>query len=249
MSESGRSQVSKSDIRNRMQNRYDRLWRSTVGKIRAGKIDRDPVLAAGRPDRRRGLTLIARPASNVRKRIAAFLGQLRDLEPEQYYYAPAQLHLTLLSLFTATVEHARFFAKTEQYMAAVDVALRKAAPIRIQLNGVTSSPGAIMIQGFVENDALNEVRDALRGQLRVRGLVDGVDTRYRLQTAHITVVRFRARLQDGEQLAAMLERERNLSFGIINVRSVSLVRNDWYMTRRVVKTVERYHLPPRRNTI
>ncbi|MDB6018499.1 MAG: hypothetical protein JWR19_2988 [Pedosphaera sp.] len=226
MNERGRNQVSRSDVRQRMQNRYDRLWKATVGKLRTGDIDQDPVLAAGRPDRRRGLTLIARPDSNVRKRIAAFLGQLRALEPEQHYYAPSELHLTLLSLFTATVEPARFFAKTEQYMAAVDMALRKAAPIRIQFKGVTASPGAIMIQGFVENEALNEVRDSLRRQLRLRGLAEGVDTRYRLQTAHMTVVRFHAHLHDGEQLAAMLERARNLPFGRINIRRVSLVRND-----------------------
>src|ERR1035438_4949768 len=99
----------------------------------------------------------------------AFLSELRGLEPDQHYYAPSELHVTILSLFAAMVEHERFFARTEQYMAAVDSTLRKVAPIRIEFAGVTASSGAIMIQGFCDTEALNDVRDALRRQLRSRG--------------------------------------------------------------------------------
>jgi 2'-5' RNA ligase len=225
-----------------LRERYDRLWSATIGTIRAGTVDTDPVLAVGTPDRRRGLTLIAWPSLNVRRRVAAFLDQLREIEPEQHYYAPSELHVTVLSLFTATVDHESLLAQTGRYVSALDPVLRNVLPIRIGFEGVTATAGAIMIQGFIEDDTLNDARDALRRQLRVHGLAEGVDGRYRLETAHVTVARFRSRLRDGARLAALLERARRRSFGATQIRSVSLVENDWYMTRRVTRTVKRYRL-------
>jgi 2'-5' RNA ligase len=188
------------------------------------------------------LTLIARPSPEVRKKITAFLGRLRGLEPEQYYYAPMEFHVTVLALFTAVVGHKRFFAKTAEYIAAVESALEKAEPIRIEFKGVTASAGAIIIQGLVRDGALDELRDGLRGQLRDRGLAEGVDVRYRLRTAHITVARFRAPLRDGGRLAGELERARHRAFGSIKMRRLVLVSNDWYMTRRVVENLARFRL-------
>jgi 2'-5' RNA ligase len=100
-----------------------------------------------------------------------------------------------------------------------------------------------MIQGFFDNDALNDLRDALRSQLRVRGLAEGVDRRYRLEFDHMTVARFRAPLVESERFATVLEQARGRSFGVTTVRSLSLVENDWYMSHRVTETVKRYRLP------
>jgi len=229
-------------VRTGLRERYDRLWSAAVGALRAGRPETDPVLAAGMPDRRRGLTLVARPSPPVRRRVAAFLDGLREIEPEQHYYAPSELHVTVLSLFTATVDHAPLLARTASYVSAVDGAMRKAAPFRIGFAGVTATPGAILVQGFFEDDALDALRDSVRGQLRVRGLAHGVDGRYRLETAHVTVARFRARLRDGERLAEAIERARHRPFGATTVRSVSLVETDWYMTRETARTLKRYRL-------
>ena len=235
------SAVEKNSCR-RLQRRYDGLWSAAIGKIRTGKIESDRVLAGGLVDRRRGLTLIARPSVEVRERVATFLRELRRLEPEQYYYARADLHLTILSPFTATIAHKRFFAHTEKYLAAVESALQKAAPMRIEFTGVTASPGAIMIQGFPDSEALNDLRDKLRHQLRVRGLTRGLDVRYRLETAHMTVARFRAPLRDGKHVAAVLRRSRRRPFGSMTIKSLSLVTNDWYMTHQTLETLNRYRL-------
>ena len=240
MNESGAPPVVENESRRRLQNRYDEMWLAAIARIRTGEIEPDPVLSSGSPDRRRGLTVIARPSAAVRRRVAAFLDQLRGIEPDQHYYAGSELHLTVLSLFTATVDHGPLFARTEDYVSAVDSALRTVAPIRIEFTGVTASPGTVMIQGFFTNAALNDLRDALRDQLRVRGLTEGVDRRYRLETAHVTVVRFRARLRDGERFAGALERARERSFGAWSIRSFSLVKNDWFMTQPALETMKRY---------
>jgi len=222
------------------------MWLSAIGSIRAGLIEVDQFLATGLPDRRRGMTLIAQPSRQVQARVTSFLRQLQRLEPNQYYYAPSELHVTILSLFTATVEHERFFARTEEYVSAVDEALRKVAPISIELRGVTTSAGAILIQGFPRRDGLDRMRDALRRELRICGLTEGLDARYRLETAHMTVTRFRARLRDSERFAIALERARRRLFGTMNIRSFRLVKNDWYMTQLCLELIKRYRLQPTR---
>jgi 2'-5' RNA ligase len=149
-----------------------------------------------------------------------------------------------LSFFTATTEPAPFFARTHQYVAAVSRALQGSGPIHIEFEGVTASPAAVLIQGFPNDSHLNELRDRLRDQLRAEGLGNGLDERYRLETVHITAVRFRAPLRQSETFAAALERARHRSFGSATVRSLSLVKNDWYMSRQVTETVRRYRIPP-----
>jgi 2'-5' RNA ligase len=205
-------------------------------------VDVDPVLAARVADQRRGLTVIARPSPAVRQRAGELVRDLRDLEPDQHYYRPGELHLTVLSLFTATVDHGPHLAQTEQYVSAVDSALRQVAPIRIEFEGVTASAAAVMIQGFFEDDTLNHLRNALRGSLRDRGLGEKLDERYRLEVSHLAVARFRAPLRNGERFAAALECARQRPFGATTIASLCLVKHDWYMTHRVVETVKRYRL-------
>lgn len=243
MGKTGIGQPPQRSARARLRNSYDRLWSQTVGKIRTGNLELDWVLAVRGPDRRRGLTLIGRPGAEVRRHVAVFLSELRELEPDQYYYHTTEFHLTVLSLFTATLEHGPHFAKTERYVSAVDSALRQAAPIRIEFEGITASAGALMIQGFLENDELNDLRDNLRRQLRVRRLAAGLDQRYRLETAHMTVARFRAPLRDSERFADALERARDRPFGDARIAGLSLVKHDWYMSRRTTETLKRYRLP------
>ena len=225
-----------------MRERYDRLWSAAVARIRLGQVEIDSVLAAGAADRRRGLTVIARPPPAIQRRVAEFLDHLRHLEPDQHYYAPTEFHLTILSLFTATPHPQPFFAQAPQYLAAVEAALARARPIPLVFTGITASPGSVMIQGFPAADTLNKLRDALREELLDRGLAQGLDERYRLETAHMTVARFRAPLRDPGRLAAALTQARRRPFGAMTIGPVSLVSNDWYMTRGVVKTIRRYRL-------
>ena len=239
---SDNTQIQQNDVRGRLRDRYDGLWSAAVGKIRAGQIEIDPLLAARQPDRRRCFTAIARPTPVVRESVAAFLEGLRCIEPDQYYYAPTEFHVTVLSLFTATVAFEPFFARKDQFVAAVDAAFTNATPIRIEFAGVTASPGAIMVQGFFDDEALNAIRDSLRRELCDRGLAETIDSRYRLETAHMTVARFRVRLRDSKRLAAALEHARSLLFGVADIRYFDLVQNDWYMTDQSINPVKRYFI-------
>ena len=233
-----------SGARDHLRGRYDQLWSEAIGRIRAGRIERDPVLQAGLPDPRRGFTVIARPSPAVRQRLAAVLRDLRQIEQEQYYYSPSEFHVTVLSLFTATLNPNPWLAQKSHFIAAVDAALKRVAPIRIDFKGVTASRGAVLVQGFPDNESLNGLRDLLRSQLKLHGLGEGVDQRYRLRTAHMTVVRFRSPLSDSRRFAAALEEARQKAFGMTTVRSLSLVENDWYMSHRATRILKSYRLVP-----
>ncbi len=222
--------------------RYLRLWNSTLPAIRNGEIEIDSVLASGIPDGRRGFTLIARPCPEVQSRIMEFLHELRGLEPEQYYYHPDALHMTVLSLFTATEHYEKFTADVGNYQAATHSALKGIHPFQIEFRGITASTGAIMVQGFPDSTMLETVRTRLRSELLRRGLNDGVDSRYRLITAHITVARFRKSLRDGRKFASELEQWRETSFGTSSVKELSLIGSDWYASPETVTTLSTWTL-------
>ena len=96
-------------------------------------------------------------------------------------------------------------------------------------------------EGF-DDDALNDLRNELRRHLSACGLGAGLDQRYRLQTAHMTVARFREPLRDSRRFAVALEKARRQRFGTATIGSLSLVENDWYMSQSVTETLKRYRL-------
>ncbi len=221
---------------------YGEMFSSSAARILAGDLEIDAVLAGRESDHRRGMTLIARPSPNVRARACTLIEGLRVLEPDQYYYPPTDFHITVLPMFTATPQPGRFAAKSDAYEAVVAKVLKARAPIRVEFRGVTLSRAAVLIQGFPENGALNDLRENLRQKLRECGLGGTMDGRYKLQTAHMTVARFRAPLRNSDAFVNQLEAQRDRAFGTTSFRSFHLVMNDWYMRYRTLKRVKRYDL-------
>jgi 2'-5' RNA ligase len=222
--------------------RYEHLWKSALPAIRSGAIEIDATLANRIPDRRRGFTLIARPDPQTRERVLNFLDTLRVIEPEQYYYSPVSLHVTVLSLFTATEAHERFSQRRKEYESAIQSVVTGTRSFPIQFCGITASPGAVMIQGFPGGDVLEQVRERLRACLQNRDLADGLDTRYRLVTAHMTALRFRERLRDSSQFAQRMEEFRGTAFGASQIELLTLVKNDWYLSPQSLELLADYPL-------
>lgn len=210
--------------------RYAQMWDGAIESVRAGDINVDPLLARREADQRRCLTVLARPSIVVQQSVNAFLEELRQTDPEQYYYDLKELHITVLSLFTATLDFQKHVTQFDAYFTAVNSALADARAFTIEFTGVTLTKDAIMIQGFPGTPTLNIVRDNLRRELRKGGLADGLDGRYVLKTAHMTVARFRHPLRDSQRFSDLLTRFRDHSFGEAKVGEVHLVRNDWYMS-------------------
>jgi 2'-5' RNA ligase len=225
------------------QERYDAMWADAWPAIAAGRIDCDAHLAHGRDvDARRGLTLIVRPGPALRAAFQQVLDRLTAIAPGQYPQPPSDLHLTVLSLCTVAADNTAHLARLDEYRAAVRAALQGMAPFDIAFRGLTASRGAVVAQGHPHDSALAALRERVRAALRTRALDASLDGRYRLVTAHMTLLRFARPLADPAHFAAALAALRDVPLGTLHAAEVELVVNDWYMTEASVTVVERFGL-------
>ena len=222
---------------------YDALWEEAAPLVRTGGATMDPWLSHPTADARRGVTLLALPAKAVIAQLSAFIAQLRALEPEQRYQPASDLHHTVLSLFTATADYAAYMAHLPAYREAVSEAASATPPFMIDVRGVTLTPGAVLAQGFPRDDPLAILHDKLRAALAARGLGDGLDQRYRLVTAHMTLVRFATPLREPRRFVAALAGARQSDFGSTMVERLELVFGDWFHTAAHEQLIAQFQLP------
>jgi 2'-5' RNA ligase len=221
---------------------YDRLWAEARPQLAANAIAIDRHLAERAADRRRGITLIARPSWAVAARIAELVDELRAQEPEQYFYRPDELHSTILTPISGSDSFDLGRTPLAVYQSVFAELFARICPFRIDFWGVTASPGAVMVQGFAEDDRLNQLREAIRSELGRAGLGAGLDTRYRIVTAHMTVMRFCAPLRAPQQLVDRLHTARGRDLGSMLVDRIDFVFNDWYMSHDRVQLLASYPL-------
>lgn len=219
-----------------LRDHYDAMWDTALPAIASGAVDCDLGIGAV-PDQRRGLTLIARPALALQASFDALLATLATEATGQYRYPASDMHVTILPLFTAT-EHAEGeLARMDDYRAVAQAAVARMAPFEIDFDGLTLSNGAVMARGVPRDQTLETLRERLRAGLRARGLDATVDQRYRLVTAHVTLLRFAAPLRAPARFAALLAALRNVPLGTMRVEAIELVVNDWYMSSGALQRV------------
>lgn len=222
--------------------RYRALWEESAPLVREGRAELDPTAVRRGEDRRRGVTLLARPDDELGARLAAVGAELGAGEPGVVPTPAGDLHLTVLSLFTATVDFPRYLAHFGTYQQAVEDALEEAQPFDVELRGVTLSPGAVLVQGFPADDTLHRVRERLRAAMQARGRGGDLDQRYRLETAHLTLARFGAPLVDPPAFVERVGARREVELGTLHVDRLELVLGDWYLSAERVTEIEGYLL-------
>lgn len=219
---------------------YDLMWRDAVRRLQDGQYELDPLINA-RGDTRRGVTALAYLKGNphLTKEIGDFLTELKRVEPRQYFYPESDLHLTILSIISCEPGLRLGELDREAYSKTFRRAVQNAGPIKIHFRGVTASPSCILVQGFPEGEGLGRIRDRLREAFGASGLKTSIDARYRVSTAHATVVRFRAPIRDAEWLLKSLSPYREHHFGTLEVDEVGLVFNNWYQNQWATTTLSR----------
>ena len=130
---------------------YDQLWQDALSHFQSGRVQTDPFLLDRQNDNRLGLSVIARLSQETIGQIDQLLDDLKGIDAEQYYYQCHELHITVLSLFTATEDYEPYLGKYSEYLAAVNAALSEAKRFHIEFSGVTASKGAVLVQGFPNN--------------------------------------------------------------------------------------------------
>ncbi|MDR6845886.1 mutarotase [Flavobacterium granuli] len=210
---------------------YDRLYADSIEKIKNDYYSIDNLIDSS-SDNRFGITVLIRPSVDIKNKIQDFLDELKKNNPNQYYYPNSDIHVTVLSIISC---HDGFDLKTisiPEYQKIIQKSIEDIKDLEIHFEGITASNSAIMIQGFMSNDSLNQLRNNLRINFKNSGLQQSIDSRYAIQTAHSTVMRFREKIIDKESLLITLEEYRTFDFDKFKVENIELVYNDWY---------QRYH--------
>ena len=220
---------------------YDGLYKEAIQKIRTDDYQTDDLIDACDDDRR-GITLVIRPQLQVRNNIQNFLADLKAIEPGQYYYPNSDIHITLMSVISCYNGFDLSQISIPEYVEIIKKSLIHGKPVSIEFKGITASPSCIMVQGFMSNDILNDIRDQLRINFRNSGLQQTIDQRYSIQTAHATVIRFRKQFRRKENFLKALEKYRNFDFGQFNVNNIELVHNDWYQRKDNLKRIYKFSL-------
>lgn len=210
---------------------YNQLYKSSSEAIlnRNYRLDakiNDPS------DSRFGITLLLRPSEKIKTSIQLFLKELKAIEPSQYYYPDSDIHITVMSIISCYEGFSLDQIAVESYIEIIQKSLADLDEIKIEFRGVTASNSAVMIQGFPSDESLNNLRDKLRENFKNSALEQSIDSRYSIATAHSTVMRFREKLQNPEELIQIANQFREYNFGEFKVDKLELVFNDWYQRER-----------------
>lgn len=218
---------------------YDTLYKESIEKIATNTYHIDNQIDSP-SDHRFGLTLIIRPDGSTKNAIQRFLNELKEIDPDQYYYPDSDIHVTVLSIISCYDGFDLASISIPDYVAIIEKSLVGIPDLVINFQGITASPSAIMLQGFPDTNSLDDLRNNLRMNFKNSGLEQSIDKRYSIQTAHSTLARFRKPIDNKEKLLALLEEYRNFDFGAYKVEHYYLVYNDWYQREKWVKELHKF---------
>lgn len=184
----------------------------------------DPYLA-GRPDDRRGLSLILRLPAHVSRNIGFAVQELRAVDPGLYLYPATDMHITVLDVIGARSQLRLSKDQLKSYYQVIRRVATATPAISWRLKGLMLSPGAVMVKGYYSSD-LQKLRSTLRTALHRAGLP--IQERYQTRSGHVTIARFRQSLQHPRNLVRLVDENRGLAFGEFTATQLDLVVHDWY---------------------
>lgn len=220
---------------------YNKLYDSSIKKIENGVYRTDSFIDSP-TDFRYGITLLIRPPQKIKNNIQLFINELKQIDPSQYYYPSTDIHITIMSIISCYEGFQLDQISIPDYVQLIKSSINEMGRFDIDLHGVTASESSIMIQGFPEQEMMNNLRDRLRSNFQSSNLKQSIDKRYAIQTAHSTVVRFRKKILNQKKFIAIVEKNRNFEFGSFQVSELELVFNDWYQSKEKSKLLAKFPL-------
>ncbi|XPF92472.1 2'-5' RNA ligase family protein [Colwellia sp. RE-S-Sl-9] len=210
-----------------LEKKYNAMWETSQAHFADQGVDIDPNLYSNY-DNRKGITVIAKFSSDLGVEINQLFEKLKCIEPKQYYYSENELHLTVLSLISCNENFTIEQININQYKSLISESVVGIKPFEVRFKGITASSSCIMLQGFPLDDSLLYLRNNLRKIFAQSGLFNTIDERYKIDTAHSTAIRFRHKLEQMKEFIQLLEQFRKLDLGVLHVKELQLVYNDWY---------------------
>lgn len=224
---------------------YNEMWDTFSKAVTSNHCQIDRLINEP-SDTRRGITVLSYLHQNsvLVSEITNFQNHLKSLEPNQYYQPKTDLHLTVLSIITCVDNFSLSKNGALAYAEVFNDALSNVGSFEIHFNGVTASPNCILLQGFMPNELLSDLREKLRVAFKLSPLHTSIDSRYKIATAHSTVVRFNTPLNDPCKLFEILCQYRDYDFGTQTIDKLKLVFNNWYLQKDYTKILAESFLSP-----
>ena len=220
---------------------YDSLYKTSIKRIETDVYDIDPLIDS-LSDNRFGITLLIRPSEDVKNNIQKFLNDLKAVDANQYYYENSDIHITVMSIISCYDGFELESINISEYITLINESIQNISNLKIEFKGITASTSCIMVQGFMNTEALNDTRNNLRISFKNSTLQQSIDKRYAIQTAHATVLRFKEKITDKSKFLKIIEKYRNHEFGTFEVKSMELVYNDWYQKAKFVKKLSEFSI-------
>jgi 2'-5' RNA ligase len=221
---------------------YSKLYKESINQISSDTYEIDDLIDS-KFDRRFGITLLIRPPKEIKDEIQKVLFALKKVEPNQYYYPDSDIHITVMSIISCyqgfdieNIELTKYFEL-----------IKKCMPLnnnntKVQYKGLTASNSCIMLQGFMNNNVVNDIRDNLRVGFKNSELEQSLDKRYSIQTAHSTIIRFRRELNQKDAFLKLIDKYVDHDFGTFEIEKMELVCNDWYQRKEFVKKLHEFKI-------
>jgi 2'-5' RNA ligase len=138
-------------------------------------------------DMRCGVNIVCRPTIDVVEYIVSIQEYLRSLEPDQYYYPPSDLHLTLVEIC-----HSRTPEDVFRIASAVGSEIRRIAamtiPPKVDSPMLVFDAHAAALNFLPIDDALQNARQSIVHELGNIGI--SIDSRHEARSAHVTLMRY-----------------------------------------------------------
>ena len=178
-------------------------------------------------DTRMALTLVIR-VKECTEQIEAYLGKVKEIEPDLYYYPKTDLHITVLDILRG-VPNRQLPDNLDDYVACIEACAKKVQPFDIMLQGTTLSDNAVLINGYYEEE-LEKMRQLLRKNLWESHLE--LEERYETFSSHVSVARIKSCLSNPNEFVESTITD--VIFGKIHVDEMEMVFHDWYDSKKQV---------------
>ncbi len=229
-----------------LENHYNDLYQTSIEKIKVEGCQTDNLINSY-TNKRFGITLLIRPPDSVKEKIQEFIDELKTLDNNQYYYQNSDIHITIMSIISCYKEFHLENISIKDYIKLIEKSIQNIKDFTINFKGITASQSCIMIQGFLDDDNLKNLRNNLRTDFHNSNLEQTIDRRYAIKTAHSTIIRFQNQLTQKKEFLNVLEKYRKFNFGEFKVDNVELVFNDWYQKKEYVKKLHLFSLKNQQN--
>ena len=123
---------------------YGKILEDNREKILSGGTG-DSFLRNAKEDSRMALVVLIRISPEITRKIGECIGELKEIEPELYYYPKSDLHITVMDILRG--EEGRTVPEDlDRYLECIQKCSEEIGPFEIVFDGLVASDNAVMVR-------------------------------------------------------------------------------------------------------